>query len=331
MADIKAKKVLFKNRDGEHLIPYIEDSGSLPVGFVFPHTCSADFVPENSLPCNGTEYTAIQFLNLYNDWLVSGKLKTCTYAEYSDMLATYGQCPMWGLDTNNNTFKVPTIKDGSVIQQAMTDSALGKAYNAGLPNITGTFQGTRSSALSGYKEPSGAFLRDETAGLDTYGSGNSDMYNMSFDASKSNSIYGNSNTVQSVAVALRYFVVVATQSIKKSAMDWSNWASSLNNKLNADHSNDTKPYVIQTYVNGTSGYRIWSDKYCEQWGQTTANSVTFLKPFENTNYSVTCTFFQANADLSKTGHLFPVSKTTTGMTRSYNSSTVIWEAKGYIA
>lgn len=52
--------------------------------------------------------------------------------------------------------------------------------------------------------------------------------------------------------------------------------------------------VIGTYVNGTSGYRIWSDGYCEQWGNIpftstggwASGTITFLKPFKDTNYYI---------------------------------------------
>lgn len=205
----------------------------MPVGTVFSHTCSASFVPENSLPCNGSEYTQAQFPNLYNDWLVGGKLKTCTYTEYSNMLTTYGQCPMWALDTTNKKFKVPTIKDGAVVQQAMSNTEIGKAYNAGLPNITGHF----ASATGAIYSTGGAFTTDGTVWGQSNGSFNGNLAKGYLDASRSNSIYGNSTTVQMNAVALRYFVVVATKAISQSAMNWSSWASSLNGKLNADVSN----------------------------------------------------------------------------------------------
>ena len=47
--------------------------------------------------------------------------------------------------------------------------------------------------------------------------------------------------------------------------------------------------VIDTYTNGASGYRIWTDGYCEQWGRLTTNSdnvytVNLLKEMEDTNY-----------------------------------------------
>ena len=47
--------------------------------------------------------------------------------------------------------------------------------------------------------------------------------------------------------------------------------------------------VVENYVNGTSGYFVRSDGYCEQWGRTQMTTkadtiVDFLKPFINTNY-----------------------------------------------
>lgn len=51
----------------------------------------------------------------------------------------------------------------------------------------------------------------------------------------------------------------------------------------------SRGYLVQSYVNGTSGYRVYSDGWCEQWGRITVGldasvSVTFLKPFMNASY-----------------------------------------------
>ena len=45
--------------------------------------------------------------------------------------------------------------------------------------------------------------------------------------------------------------------------------------------------IVENYVNGTSWYRVWSDGWCEQGGYTGVGTVTFLKPFINTNYNIT--------------------------------------------
>lgn len=51
----------------------------------------------------------------------------------------------------------------------------------------------------------------------------------------------------------------------------------------------SRGYLVQSYVNGTSGYRVYSDGWCEQWGRITVGldasvRVTFLKPFMNASY-----------------------------------------------
>jgi hypothetical protein len=52
-------------------------------------------------------------------------------------------------------------------------------------------------------------------------------------------------------------------------------------KLN---SNAVKAYITQTYVNGTSGYNVYSNGYCEQWGNLVISTYnyTFLKTFKST-------------------------------------------------
>lgn len=205
----------------------------MPIGIIFPHTCSASFVPENSLPCNGTEYSQTQFPMLWTDWLVGGRLNTCTYSQYQSDIDTYGKCGKWGLDTENGKFKTPYIPDGTHIQQAMTDGELGKSYNAGLPNITATWNGGRVDELG---VASGAVYATAT-NLGFTGGGSSSGIAWAFNAARSNPIYGATDTVQTEAVSLRYFVVVATGSLKQSEMDWSAWASSLQGKANVDMDN----------------------------------------------------------------------------------------------
>lgn len=395
----------------------------MPIGTVYPCLCTADYVPEGALPCNGAEYTKEQFTDLWNNYLSTSLLNTCTYTEYASDISTYGQCAKFGIitgeglnpnytyignlsvdssgiasnfsssnyatvpvsftltpesnfyyktrvklyadvsggfkrcitafyygdtfnnnelqlsylgdnghidfyfnlkhadgqgtiallsvneyfnegdwvtveyikngttftvkvtndlgetheattenisiktntytlarigkgddgasdyyesdidlssvlikvdnieifnGTKSNTFKVPTIKDGAVIQQALTNSKLGKSYNAGLPNITGKVVSDYSSNWEGVFYDGGTIKGGGGSGNDSIAI---------FDASRSSSIYGNSDTVQPNAVALRYFVVVANGQINQSMMDWSAWASSLQGKANTDLSN----------------------------------------------------------------------------------------------
>ena len=48
--------------------------------------------------------------------------------------------------------------------------------------------------------------------------------------------------------------------------------------------------IVESYINGTSWYRVWSDGFCEQGGEivgVTDYTVSFLKQFANTNYLIT--------------------------------------------
>lgn len=47
-------------------------------------------------------------------------------------------------------------------------------------------------------------------------------------------------------------------------------------------------HLVESYNNGTSGYDIYSNGRCVQWGQTGARDVTitFLKPFNNNDYNI---------------------------------------------
>ena len=105
--------------------------------------------------------------------------------------------------------------------------------------------------------------------------------------------------------------------------------------------------VVETYQNGTSGYRVWSDGYCEQWGifdrgsDITSSSpftITLLKSYNNTLY----TPIVINGGNSSGGgygwHIAAnkVVKTATsfeGYAWKYETSNrfINWETKGYIS
>lgn len=54
----------------------------------------------------------------------------------------------------------------------------------------------------------------------------------------------------------------------------------------------SRGYLVESYTDGTSGYRLYSDGFCEQRGYSNVDSntlrtITFLKPYKDTNYIVT--------------------------------------------
>lgn len=96
--------------------------------------------------------------------------------------------------------------------------------------------------------------------------------------------------------------------------------------------------IIDTYISGTSGYRIWSDGYCEQWGiipqQTSGNyTVSFLKTFKDTNYIVTGSLgYDSSNTATFRAISFPFTKSVNSFTTRCDSNyKKDWVANGYLA
>ena len=97
-----------------------------------------------------------------------------------------------------------------------------------------------------------------------------------------------------------------------------------------------KAYITETYTNGASWYRVWSNGFCEQGSTLTTKSknyidINFLKAFGNTNYTL---------NISKcfgydtwTGGDYVFSYTASSFRYFLYSSaqvTIFWTARGYI-
>ena len=111
--------------------------------------------------------------------------------------------------------------------------------------------------------------------------------------------------------------------------------------------------VIKEYVSGTSGYRIWSTGYCEQWGIASVSSITlnlsvsFTKTFKSTPRVITTvsstSSYASQSGTSnydgvtvRTGSVNRVSTTNFYISRISPSSNaglgdVYWLACGYLA
>lgn len=122
-------------------------------------------------------------------------------------LSAFGQCGQFVLDEEAGTVRLPKIITPI---QGLTDLAtLGEIVEAGLPNITGNLY----NILGNNNTSSGAFKVTDSVNLNLAGS--NDAYaekqnNYALDASLSNPIYGNSDTVQPQQPTGCYYMVLAT-------------------------------------------------------------------------------------------------------------------------
>lgn len=128
----------------------------------------------------------------------------CTEEEWQTIsnMSVGGQCGKFVVDDTAGTIRLPKII--MPIQGLTNLTNLGEIVEAGLPNITGKYGGVSAGV-------SGAFSGG-SLGANTLSSYNANVGSTQFDASLSNPIYSNSNTVQQEQIQYPYFIQVATGS-----------------------------------------------------------------------------------------------------------------------
>lgn len=141
-----------------------------PIGTVLSY--AGQTIPNGYLLCDGASYLV---------------------KDYPDLYAVIGNT--YGGDSTN--FNVPNLIDKFI--QGSTTS--GTEKEAGLPNITGENGAVRIINTSA--PPSGVYYRGKIAQA---GNTESEGTQISFDASRSNPIYGNSDTVQPPALTMVYII-----------------------------------------------------------------------------------------------------------------------------
>lgn len=152
---------------------------SVPIGTILSYASATP--PVGFLVCDGSEVSKTTYADLYT---IIGD--------------TYGT------STDASKFKLPDLRD-KFVQGA--NGNLGTSKKAGLPNITGDFiPGSVPANHSKYAH--GSFFG--ITGVDSLIAGTPDLtingFGYGFDASNSNSIYGNSDTVQPPSVCLVFII-----------------------------------------------------------------------------------------------------------------------------
>lgn len=187
-------------------------------------------VPNGGAWCDGALYTKAQFPDVYQ-MLVDGKLKSTTVSEFDSKVSTNGSCGFFGLDTANERFKVPMLKD-VYIKAGQAPSMFGAES---LPNVkgeVGTIGDYYNTAVV-----TGAFKRGEKI-VHAVGAGDIVwFYNATFNASRSSSTYKDRAKVQPDHVVYRAYVVLYTSAAEASVAQAQEFMTALSGKANTDLSN----------------------------------------------------------------------------------------------
>ena len=291
-------------------------SGSLPVGTIIPFSGST--VPTGYLTCNGAAVSR---------------------TTYADLFAIIGTT--YGAGNGSTTFNLPNLNNNSFLEGSDT---IGTVKSAGLPNITGSVaeaynSTTPSIGWHNYQNKgygNGALYLSGTsysaAEVRSYGDGGSIM----FDASLSNSIYGNSTTVQPKSVTVKYIIKAFSSITNAGNIDVQDLASDYE-RLNTEITNtknsipSISDYIVESYINGTNWYEIYKSGKVKQGGILNAGVThTFLKPFKNTNYTLCAAVKGGSGSTSNINWTYGTAnnKTATSFKAHQNGAGLEWIAVG---
>lgn len=245
-------------------------------------------VPNGGAWCDGALYTKAQFPDVYQ-MLVDGKLQSTTVSKFDSTVSANSSCGFFGLDTANERFKVPMLKN-VYIKAGQAPSMFGAES---LPNVKGEV-----GTIGNYNNTgvvTGAFKRGEKNVHAADGGNIVWFYNATFDASRSSSTYKNGAKVQPDHVVYRAYVVLYTSAVEASVAQAQEFMTALSGKANTDLSNVSSniDYIVESKVNSNgSWYRKYKSGWLEQGGigltvsADGTKTVTLIKPFKDTKYIV---------------------------------------------
>ncbi|WAW01154.1 tail fiber protein [Oxalobacter formigenes] len=247
-----------------------------------PDSIGTDWAPwagESIKPDSGTPIGAIEYFGTSAapaGYLIANGAAVGR-TTYPDLFAAIGTA--FGEGDGSTTFNLPDLID----RFAQGSDTPGQKLEAGLPNISGTLPSVKLGVFLG--SASGAFNSQSGDSSELLASGGSGKrVNTDFVASRSNPIYGASETVQPPALTLLPCIKAFDAAINPGLIDITELANEV----------ATHKHVTETYNDGTNWYRKWSDGWLEQGGHVSNDgtglmSVSLLIPFSSANYCISIT------------------------------------------
>lgn len=261
-----------------------------------------------------------------------------------DLYNSTGIALYYILDTTNTRFKLPRTKYGFVgirdgvgnyVSESLPDHThLEFGIENGYGDITdSSTPNRRSNGSAGNWE----YRIQKTANEPTLGKSSK---------AKDSSAYQNNAPVQQRATQMYLYFYVGNYTQPAIEQTAGLNTELFNGKVDVSSLVEV-PVIIDiqkpTAENNYTGYKVWSDGWCEQSGIQTTATVTFLKPFANTNYYITRTFYN-NPKVTSNSQTIVAwvsaviginTKQTTSFTgemeTGYRLNTYMWKAEGYIA
>lgn len=269
--------------------------------------------------------------------------KICPASEESNVTAIYnatGVAWYYIIDTTNQRFKLPRTKFGFT---GLRDT-VGNYIEPGLPNITGAWASQYNISLDNNSQCIGAIESTYSTGQGYYGGSGAVAewgFGFNFNASRSNSIYGNSDTVQPKASQMYLYFYVGN--FTQTALE--NTAGVVTEDFNELNAHKVIAFQAPTAENNYTWYRKYADGWVEQGGlalnipwNPNGGLVTVSLPItmKDTNYTAMATLNNSTSNWNYPGCriLKSTSDVTVGLaTLGNNQGTgnCSWEVKGMSA
>lgn len=264
-----------------------------------------------------------------------------TIKPYFDYRADDGQTAIEILEPNsyilmdvpgepNGSLRLPLIKN--YIKAAGANEGI-KNIEAGLPNITGELNAYGFN--NGWNKATGPFAsNEETLPRSDYQGGNG--VGLSFDASRSSSVYGSSDTVTPASTTLYPWVVAYTAAIPASTAQAAEFQNALSGKLDlpSGKAQTDVDFVVEGYSDDEGNwYRVYKSGWVEQGGKVPYSagdayvSVNLLKSMKNTNYQILMSY-QLDDSSSRGDSMGCFAVSTTQIKVGRDNCAVFWEVKG---
>lgn len=300
----------------------------VPIGFEY--ISFNPNIPTGSLPLLGGTFSRTAYKDLWEWVQTQTNYLISESAWQAKATANEGNVPFYSTGDGSTTFRVPSLS--CWVKGAKGISEVGSYLAAGLPNITGSAQSTGGNDTASFENTTGAYTSEEGS-FKPHGSSTNTKYDglshmFTFNASLSNPIYGNSDTVQPPSIVGMWLVKAfgtVSNIGNQDIADVSAGLARVETKMNEYTDNVTyiDSFIVESWRSGTEWYRKYSDGTIEQGGYVSTTTATYPLPFANTDYTLLTGSNRGGSNNS--GNFYYVTAwTTTGFTHALDSNQKVW-------
>ena len=311
--------------------------GARNIGDVF-FTMRKDSAMNGAVECNGGTYSTEDFDGAASigNLLALNKIPYVSLATYQTLLNTQGSVGVFGWDgVGTTTFRVPSLED--IFIETGTAAQLGDYLSAGVPNITVNPTAPGEEQIYTKNWATGAMTGVRTGAHGDAGGGAISCGYVTFDASRSSSVYRNDvNTVQPNAVRYRAMVQLAISATDEAVETCTAITAQVAANTSAIADAD---YVVESQLptaqNNYTWYRKYKSGWIEQGGKTTQTATSsvdaiILFPVEMQDTEYTVTFSVCSSVANDGAESSVVAQTRVGITLHADSMTSTSGTKGFM-